>query len=279
MDARSWMMLKVLVNRYNPKAGNTLLKFLPQEEAQLLAQHEISSSDIDPILFQPQRTLGRLHYSWLQPLIENHIPEQLKPIAIAALKPEQASYLRGDAPPASISEPVRTFFIDHMYNMLKLKEHLPLEYLPETEFYPLASWSKKKLVTLIDFLGLHDLAYEVKSIVNKKYLENIYSCLSQKQLAYLKLCLQQKEKLKPKKLGINLAERNCAKLKGILHHRGILRFSYALAGQHRDLVWYIAHTLDSGRGKIVLKLYKEQPIPNVTSVIKTQVTHLMNFLK
>lgn len=279
MDARSWMMLKVLVNRYNPKAGNTLLKFLPPEEAQMLAKQEIASSDIEPMLYQPQRTIERMHYSWLQPLIEDHIPEQLKPVAIAALKSEQAKFLRHGETPVEISEPVRVFFINQIYEMLNLKEHMPLEYLPETELSPLTTLSKKNLVALIDFLGLHDLAYEVRSIVNKKYLENIYSCLSQKQLAYLKVCLQQKEKLKPRKLGINPAERNAAKLKGILHHRGILRFSYALAGQHKDLVWYIAHTLDSGRGKIILKLYKDQPIPNVTSPIKTQVTQLMNFLK
>lgn len=278
-DTKSRMMLKVLVNRYNPKAGNALLKFLPQEEAQAVSSQEILSKDITPILYQPQRLIGRMHYSWLQPLIEKFSLE-LRPIALAALKPEQTSSIRSpNTPSIFISEPVKNFFINEIYKMLEAEEHLPFEYLPETELSPLASWSKKKLVDLIDFLGLHDLASEIRHIVNKTHLQNLYSCLSPSQRAYLKICLYHKEKLKSRRLEINLAKQNCDKLKRILHQRGLSRFSYALAGQHPDFIWYIAHTLDIGRGKILLKHANNKVTANVTSILKSQVINLMNFIK
>ncbi|MBA3721037.1 MAG: hypothetical protein H0W88_01380 [Parachlamydiaceae bacterium] len=241
---------------------------------------DIQSSDLIPLLYQHQRVLETMHYSWIKPLVES-FPVEVQPLIVGALAPAQSASLQKitNISPLSVSSVVKNFIVNRLYTLLEKEHHLPVEYLPTTELTPLTTWNKKELVHLIDFLGLHDLAAEIRNIVNKRHLENIYSCLTPKQLYYLKVCTYQKEKLVPPKLGINPAEKNCDRLKVLIHQRGLLRLGKALSGQHPDLFWYIVHTLDIGRGKILMNYYKSQPIPNVTPILKLQVTNVMNFLK
>ena len=277
MDRRGWMTLRVLINRYNPKAGNALLKFLPKDQLAAVTSIDVRSTDLTPILQQAEKTISRIHYSWIQPLLSK-FPNRLHPIVYAALTPEQASGLHATSS-VPISNLVRKFILNHLSSLLKINDHFPIEYLPESEFSPLISWSKARLVNLIDFLGLYDLASEVRKIVNPNHLKNIYTCLTPKQFHFLKLCLNQKEQITSPKLGIDPSKQDCAKLKQIIHRRGLLRLGRALCGQNRDLVWHIAYTLDMGRGKILLKEYQEAPMPKITPILKQQVLNLMNFLK
>ena len=251
MDKRSCMMLRVLINRYNPKAGNALIKFLPQEEARAVLAQDIRSTDLAPILQQPQKALAKIHHSWIQPIIHKY-PESLRPLLISALTPNQIAGFNIVSPMA-ISQVVRGFILNQLYQQLEISEHTPLEYLPETELTPLATWTKAQFIDLANFLGLYDLASEVRHIVNRNHLKNIYTCLTPKQFHYLKMCLHQKEQLVSPKLGIDSTQQDCVKLKQVIHRRGLLRLGKALCGQSPDLAWHIAHILDRGRGNLLLK--------------------------
>jgi hypothetical protein len=277
MDKRGCMMLRVFINRYNPKAGNALIKFLPEEEAQAVMSQDIRSTDLGPILKQPQKSLASLHYSWLQPALQK-FPESLQPTIISALTPEQIAGLKLAAP-ISLSEVAKVFILNQLYHQLDVGDHLPVEYLPETELTPLAKWTKAQLMEIADFLGLYDLATEVRHIVNRNYLKNIYTCLTPKQFYYLKVCLNQKEQLVSPKLGIDPTKQDCPKLKQVIHRRGLIRLGRAFCGQHPDLIWHIAHTLDMGRGTFLLKEYQPKELPKVTQILKQQVLSLVNFLK
>lgn len=270
-------MLRVFINRYNPKAGNALLKFLPAEEAQAIMGQDIRSTDLAPILKQPQKSLASLHYSWLQPALQK-FPESLQLILISALTPEQIAGLKVTSPIA-LSNVAKVFILNQLYHQLDVGNHLPVEYLPETDLTLLAKWTKVRLIEIADFLGLYDLATEVRHIVNRNYLKNIYTCLTPKQFYYLKVCLHQKEQLVSPKLGIDPTKQDCSKLKQVIHRRGLIRLGRALCGQHPDLIWHIAHTLDMGRGTFLLKEYRPKELPKVTQILKQQVLSLVNFLK
>lgn len=277
MDKRSCMMLRVFINRYNPKAGNALIKFLPEEEAEAVMSQDIRSTDLSPILKQPHKSIAALHHSWIQPALKN-FPDSLQSTIISALTPEQIAGLKVNSP-TTLSNVARVFILNQLYQQLDVANHLPVEYLPETEFNFLARWTRAQLIEIADFLGLYDLATEVRHIVNRNYLKNIYTCLTPKQFYYLKVCLHQKDKLVSPKLGIDPTKQDCAKLKQVIHRRGLIRLGRALCGQHSDLIWHIAHTLDMGRGSFLLKEYQPKELPKVTQILKQQVLSLVTFLR
>lgn len=269
-------MLRVLINRYNPKTGNALLKFLPKEQLMAISSIDIQSNDLKPILSHPKNSLAKIHYSWIKPLLDKY-PDRLQSTIKIALTDEQMGGIKGTASD-KISSPIKNFILNELCSQLNINQHIPIEFLPDSEFSPIVGWTKKQIVDLVDFLGLYDLASEVRIIVNRDHLKNIYSCLTPKQLQYLKIILHQKELLTSPKLGIDLGSLESKQLLQVLHRRGLSRLGKALCGQHKDLVWVIAHTLDMARGSILLKLYQPAPIPKVTSILKQEVLNIIKFL-
>ncbi|MFI5342929.1 MAG: hypothetical protein ACHQUC_01785 [Chlamydiales bacterium] len=279
MNQRSWVVLRTLINRYDPNKQEALLRFLPPNEQQAVLSQDVHSYHLEPLLYQHQDTLDRMHYSWLIPLLDQ-FSESVLPLFVSALSPQQAAGFQSrKLPHLHLAQSLKLFMRTQLYSQLEINNRLPLDFLPETDLTPLAYYDKKELMAMNDFLGLYDLASEVRRIVNKTHLKNIYTCLSSKQFYYLKACLHQKEKLVGPPLGFDPSKPDCTKLKQLIHRRGLMRLGKALCGQHKDLVWYITHTLDTGRGKILLNQYKPEPIPTVTSFLQLQVINVMNFLK
>jgi hypothetical protein len=276
MNNRVSMMLKVFINRYNSKGGNALTKFLPKEELAQVMGHSIESSDLTPMIQQPKKGLSHIHYSWIQPLLI-HFPEALRPNVAAALGIDQkTSDVQSSV---TVSNCVKAFLLNQLYHLLAIETHIPIEYLPKTDLSILGHWTKQQIVHLIDYLGLYDLASEVKHIVNPNSLKKIYTSLTPKQFHHLKMCLHKKERLTFPKLGIDLAKVESEQLKQILHKRGLIRLSRAFSGEHPDLIWHIGHTLDMGRGKIFLKEAQGEKAEKITQILRQQVLNLINFLK
>lgn len=277
MDKKSGMMLRVLINRYHPKEGAALLKFLPKEEQAAMSTIDIKSNDLRPMLQYPQNAIHGIHYSWIKPLIDA-FPTRLQPIIMVTLTTQQLAGFKASVE-MRLSNFAKTFILNILCKQLKIHEHLPTDYLPENELSPLALWTKQQLMDLIDFLGLYDLASEVRHIVNRNHLKNIYACLTPKQFHYLKVCLHHKEQVTSPRLDIDPSKQDCPKLKQAIHRRGLSRLAKSLCGQHADFVWTIAHILDTGRGSILLREYQPEALPKITPVLKQQVLNIMNFFK
>lgn len=268
MNAKSTIFLRVLLNRYHPQNVSALLKSVPAEEAKIILNQEIHSSDINPLLSQPMSLIQWLDSSWKEKFVKQ-FPENIRSIALAAIDVNQST---------KISNPVKAFFIDLFYSYFKGADHIPLAYLPENEFSGLLKWKKPQLIQLATYLGLYDLASEIQLIVNKVQLNNLYSSLTQKQNYYLQICLSQKDKLIFPKLGINFAINDPEKIKQVLHQRGLIRFAKGLAGQNPDFIWYMFHRFDMDRAKVLQHYYNKDADSKVTPILKSQILSVMNFL-
>jgi hypothetical protein len=286
MEAKAWVMFRVLLNRYHPTNAPALLKFLPGEEVRAIQDLEIKSDDVDAALVSPKTTLSCIHYSWLLPLIQA-LPTALQNPLVNSLSEAQAQQLRAlvdktssaDTPIAPTALPVQTFLIEKLYRNAVPATLLPLPYLPQSTFTALAHLEKAQIVELIDFLGIHDVAESMRYIIDKNSLKKIFDCLSDRKKQFLKRCLQQQEKMTATRLDLTTWDGNCDKLDTLVHRRGLLRLGKALCGQHSDLMWYITHTLDSGRGQILLKHFSPTPIAGITSVLAEQVINVMKFIE
>lgn len=279
MNLREARILKTLLNRYDQNEQNELLSFLPLEEKEAVINQDNSYQEIAPLLFQYQHILDRLHYSWLKPILNQCNPE-LMILFVNSLNSEQKQGLRNaQIPHMQLSHGVQAFLRKKIYKKLGVEDLLPLEFLPASEFSFLLDMKKNEIMNLCDFLGLYDLASEVRRIVNPVYLKTIYTSLLPKQFHYLKMCMNQKEKIVSSPLDIDFSKINNEQIKQLIHKRGLIRLGKALCGEHKDLIWYIAHTLDTGRGKILLNQYQTIAAPAVTSYLQLQVMNVINFLK
>lgn len=283
MQGKSAILLKVLVNRYEKGSPEIALKWLPEETIKNIAQIPIIANDPLPLFEAPQKALNKMHYSWFLPHIEK-LPKEIQLSVISSFSDIQSSRLKKmlnlESENAPLSPLIKNY-IAHAFSrcISGIHETLPLEYLPETPFNVLATWSKNDLVELIEFLGIHDLSNEMKRIVDKKILKNAYNCLSSKEQQYLKLCMHQKEKVTTPSLGLEKWKGEASKLKTVLQTRGVIRLGKALSGNHPDLLWHLGHTLDTGRGSALLKYYNKTALPGITAALSQQVINLMNFLK
>lgn len=281
MQSKKELMFRVLVNKFHETSKDLFLRNMPKDEASQIMSLDVSSKDASLLMLQPESFLEKIHFSWLLPAFAK-IPEKLKPSVLASLPDAHA---KGFSKTLSIpikkidlTPPFKRFLINALYTQFEKKEILPLEFLSENPLFPLLNFSKQELVSFIDYLGLYDLAEELRHIVEKNLLQSIYSCMTPKKQQFLKNCFNQKEKIITPRLELQNWDRSCLSLEKLLHKRGMQRLAHALCGKHQDFVWHVIHTLDSGRGTLIVSHYKKEEIPNVTQAITQQVVNLINFL-
>lgn len=267
-------MLRILINRYHPHSIKEWVECLPPGEKKAVLAQEIQARDPAPLL-QRESLVRKVHPSWMKPLVDT-FPPSVRTLLLSFSKENKEEFSLSSIFP--LSSPVQTFLFHHFSHLLKLEEHLPPDYLPTNELAPLINEQKEKRLQVVNFLGLQDLATDIRHIVNRQYLNNIYSCLTDQERAYLKICLHQKEKMSSPKLGIDPTKQDCPHLKKVLHRRGLIRLGKALHGEHLDFVWHLAHRFDKNRGEFLLREASLPTPPKIKALLKQQVIHLIHFL-
>lgn len=279
--AKKALMMRVLMNCYHQGAPEMLLSFLPKEEADAVLEASTPCNKPATALLHPEQFLGDdIHYSWLQQTLSGFQPS-LQPFLISSLSQSSAfalSKLMGQPLVTSLSPIAKKFYLSMLCRQFMKESILPLAFLPETPLAELTKLTKPEFIELIDFLGLYDLAEEIRHIIDKNILKSIYECLSAKKQHFLRNCLHQKEKLKSAKIGLVNWKGDAHQLARLLHRRGLLRLSYALRGQHRDFVWHLVHRLDVGRGRLIADQFSSKELPGVTAFLLQQVLKTQTFL-
>ncbi len=282
MTPKCEMFLRVLMNKYHQAAPEALLSGLPPEQAQAVLNVDNNSQDVSQAVIQSKEIVKHIHYSWLVPIIEGLSP-QMQPLFLSSLpsvsSQQLSKILKKPLHSTPLSPAVRLFLVNQLYAKIKPIDVLPVSYLPQTSMTVLLNYKKLELVELIDFLGLYDLAEEIRHIVDKRYLKAIYNGLSIKKQHFLRICLHHKEKLLPPRLGLEKWKGDSRELEKLLHQRGLIRLGKALAGQHPDLVWHLSHRLDTGRGRLIQKYYAKEEIPGITQALIQEILNLLNFFR
>ncbi|MCE5317394.1 MAG: hypothetical protein LLG04_08525 [Parachlamydia sp.] len=283
MHLKSAMMTRVLINRFHKGNPDALLRFLPESEADEVNRLPINSPEFSPLFSPLAEQISRVHHTWILPVLQK-VPPVAQGQLLGVLPDKMATPLSDQLSTSSQRQtlaPCSQQFLQHLIlkNLTGFDEVTPLSYLPETPLSQLGTWSKRDLVQLISFLGIHDLAEEIRHIVDKKRIKGIYLCLTAKEQQYLRYCMHLKEKFVAPPLGLDKWSGDCDKLKITLQARGLIRLGKALSGEHPDLIWHLSHIFDMGRGKTLSKYYAKEPVTGLTSALSQQVVNLMGILK
>ena len=271
------------------------LKKLPSQEQHALLKHfspeqfhefnqskklqEDPTSGIPPL----EEELSHIHFSWLAPLLRS-LPEGDIKLFLGCLTEDQQLGLKqsllfsNHIPSVSL---IGNLFLKRQLfsSLVDQKEILPLSCLSEEPINALLTLSYEDLLMLIDLLSMHDLAVEIRQIIDTTKLKRIYSLLSHVQTKFLKALIYRKEPVVFKKLELANWDGRTETLLSTLEQRGINRLAKALYREDPSLLWYVTHRLDTDRGSLLNKLCTSLDHPRAAILLSEQVIDLIHMLK
>jgi hypothetical protein len=261
-----------------------LLKYLTDSEIKKINSLPAFSKEIDSKIFFKDSIIDSVHYSWFIPLLNIYSPQESS-LFLSAMKPSYKKALKNLLNLEDLKDELNPILKEFLRSILlrsllkKEEALLPIECLFDSKLNKLLLLTKNELIKLINLLSMYDLAKELKYLVEQKKVKKIYSYLLAQEKAFLKTIYNQIEPFTTQKIGIEKYSENKKKLRNILHMRGLMRLSFALSGESIDLIWYVCHYLDIGRGNYIFKKCKKEKVPNVSDIITAEIINIINFLK
>ncbi len=282
MHSSSYVVLKNLLQQ-----DSSLLQaadnFLSEKSQNALKNAPLIKTAITADQFDMTHLLEEVHYSWLLPLFQKISKPEL-PFFLAALKKKLTSKIKKNLKQEtqlSVLSPLATEYLQKTLVTSLLENYkalLPKECLPDSPLMPLLNLNKKELIELINSLALFDLAKEYFKIINKETVKKLDAFLSKKEILFLKGKRNYQDALALPPLNLDKFTGNALALKALLHKRGLMRLAKALTMHYFDFIWYIAHTLDIGRGQVLLELTKKKESQKIANVCQSNILELLPFI-
>ncbi|MDN3507046.1 MAG: hypothetical protein P0S96_07450 [Simkaniaceae bacterium] len=257
-----------------------LISLLSPDDQALIAQLP------PPAPFEPEHLkwdlLNHLHYSWLAPYLRTLSEGEIRNF-LAVLKTDQTAGLSkvlglGNHIP-SLSKlakgGLRKLLLE---NVLQGKELVPFAFLPASPLNSLLTHTPTSFSKLIHFLGLHDLSYEMRQIIDTKELKKIFAALSKKEGEYLNTLVLHREPLVFERLFLKNWDGSKENLHKLLEERGASRLGHALYSASESLTWYITHSLDMHTGNLILKNIKKSTHARAEELLFSQIQKIESLL-
>ncbi len=274
MDRRKRLALNAFLHQCPPEKRDLLLRFLPPSEQNILN----TLPQIHLRETHPEPLFAHIHWSWLIPLLESY-PSHDQRIIIKIFPSHAQKNLAKTCKITPItdrlSQSCTSFLKALAFQQVIGEERLPIDHLPPSPLNALLQIEKTQLTELIDLLALYDLSATLKQIVDTKVLKKIYSALSEREQKFLKTILGHKEPYLTTKISLENWEGTKKALRQILHRVGLARLGSALAQEDPDLIWYVCHQLDIGRGKSLEKFSKTEKSVAVAQWLAKQLEEIL----
>jgi hypothetical protein len=270
--------IKALACTFHPTDYKDFYRFLEPLSADALQKLSFKESVDLPHLLSKKRWMEKIHYSWFLPYLEM-LPRNISPLFLTLFEGEDARELEGLL---HVAKGERLSPLPELYLSLLLKKSLsmeqilPRDLLPSAELNVVLKISKKELIWLIDLLGIYDLAFEIRQIVDKNLLNKIHAALNQEELHFLSYATKQSFKWTPPRLNIASWDGDVKRLKTLLHYRGLSRLGGAAFEEDESFKWHLIHQLDIGRGKALMKIFAGKHDPAMIGYFRGQVLDIVN---
>ncbi len=285
------LVLNGFLTHCPPEKKKKLEAFLPESERLRLEGLPALAKKPSPEGFTNGPVLEQVHWSWFLPTLKTYTEKEQKFFlsAIASQAPQTAQNLaqsldiavpKNREEPEKMKEPARNYLRQILIDSLVGPKDrlLPIEYLPSSPLNLLLTLSKKELTRVIDLLSLHDLAAELRQIVETKMLKKIYSILTEEERKFLKTAMSKEASLLPRtssRIGLERWDGSEESFRVLLHKRGLARFGAALSGQDPDFIWHICHHLDIGRGNALFKLCSKEASSDIADAMVRQIEEIL----
>lgn len=284
MHTAAQLVFKALINRTGEQKREKLLSLLTDSEKESLKKlPETPIEEISENFFQ-DGIIDSVHYSWLIPTLKSYSKDDSSLFLLSLsekAKENLKSFLKKPEAKCELTKLGRDFLRKTLLSTLIAKEDglLPIEYLPASPLNSLLTLSKLETVRLIDLLSLYDLSLEMKHIVETKMLKKIYAALTPEKRHFLKNKTNYSEPFLFSRLGLEMWDGKEDSLRILLHKRGLARLAKALSLADSNLIWYICHHLDIGRGTTLFKLCSKKVSEKVAKIVIANIMELIPIIK
>jgi hypothetical protein len=280
MQKTSWVVCQALLLKCSSEKRKALFNLLPPSKQKEI--QEVAPSHKDPLQLQDtlEEELALVHPSWLAPFLRSLAESDVR-LFLSALKQSHAHELQKSLLFTNhllpLTPSAKFFLQKTLWNKLGASNERPLTWLPQSPLNVLLTIDFHCLTALIFLLGLHDLAHEMRQIIETAKLKKIQAALSPKELAFLKTLMQKKESVVFKKLSLSQWSGDRETLRKTLQRRGINRLAKAAYGYDESLFWYLTHRLEIETAKQLMKLSTVLDLPRAQEALITQVEEALAY--
>jgi hypothetical protein len=283
MNTAAAIVCKSFLQKCPQEKRARLFHFLSEDKQEFL--HELPSAFFhNPAdgFSSIETELSRIHFSWFDPIFRTFSENEVR-LFLSALDSQQAKGLKKlllfSNHAIELKPSARPFFEQTLWGKIANQEILPIECLGESPLNALLELEPPALMNLIDYLGIHDLAIEVKQIIETARLKQIYAALSADELAYLKTLQQRKEPLAFKRMELQTWDGKKSTLRTLLRQRGANRLAKALYQKEKSLLWRVSHKLEMEVGEQIMRLATPLEHARAQEILINQVTELLATLR
>ncbi len=279
----AYVVCKAFLLKAPAEKREALFNFLSEDDQEKL--HELPLSFYqDPTegFSSPKENLQAVHFSWLSPIFRTFSETEIR-LFLACLSSEQAKGIKKSLLFTNqlngINPAALPFLQETLWGKISVPQLLPKECLPDSPLNELLEMEPDQLLVLIDLLGMHDLAAQVKQIIETARLKKIYAALSSAEENFVKTLLHRKEVLLFKGMELQKWDGKKESLRKLIHQRGINRLAKALYRKEPSLLWYVSHLLDIERGELLLKYAAPLEHVRAQEILIGQVVELLSFIQ
>ncbi len=259
MSAKSYRLFSQLATRFDPSTNlASFLQSKPERE-KLSFQTET--------LLSPGSLLKGVHPSWLEPLADG-LPKETF-----------ALFLSSKGEEVKAAPFIRPFLASLMVKKLVPEDLAPREHLPSSPLNDLLKISREELLFVIDWLGLVDLAIEIRQVVDRRVIAKVEQALTEQERRRLQDLIKQPIKWLPQRILLASWDGRRASLFKELHPRGLYRLSRAVAGENKDFIWYLTHKLDVGRARVITRGLESKATEQLVPYFRGQLLDLLKGLQ
>lgn len=284
MKKIGWIVCRTFIEKQAKNSKQALFSFLPPIQREKITTLSPPSQDVS-LGYDLINTLFEwTHPSWYAPFLRT-LSEHDATLFISSLEEKSAEKLQKMLKLSNSRHPLHPPSQDFLKRKLvdsllhPSVDLLPLEGLPKSNLMQLLSLSSEELRLLIEFLGLHDLAVEMKQIIDNTKLKTIYAALTPPKELFLKMLAHKKEPVVFKRIEIAHWDGKKETLLTLLFQRGLNRLAKALYPEDPSFIWYIKHHMDLEEAHLLSSFHKSLDHANAYNILSRQVLEAITFLQ
>lgn len=284
MKKIGWIICRTWIEKRAKGSKAALISFLPPIQREQITTLTPPSSDVSLGFNLIDTVFKWSHPSWFAPFLRT-LSEGDAILFISALEQKSAEFLQTtlklSSPLHSLSPLCLDFFKKKLVHSIlpPALDLIPLEGLPTSNLQQLIALSSHELKLLVEFLGLHDLAIEMKQIIDNTKLKMIYSTLSPSKELYLKMLTHKKEPVVFKRIEISHWDGKKETLLNLLYQRGLNRLAKAVYPEDSSFIWYVKHRMDLEEAHLFSAFLKGLDHANAYNILSRQVLEAITFLQ